>query len=401
MAKIPTNVTRIITGVVVAAIVAFGAYYIFFSGGSSKKVTADFQTAIGVYPGTPVKILGVNVGTVSSVHAEAGDVRVSMTYSSKYKLSPNAYAVEVANSLVSDRYIQLTPLYSASADHGKWLPDDATIKMDHTYGPAELDSIYAALDKLAVALGPQGANKGGKTSGPLSTLLEVAAANLKGNGAALGRSLTQLSAAAQTLAKGRNGLFGTVRNLQKFTDTLHASDGQIRLFNAQLAQVASDLASERSDLGAALHDLALTLDDVSTFVRQNEAKFHTDIAGLRNITALLVKEKSSLTETFAVAPIALANLVHTYQPDIGALGTRSNLASFSSTQNNSATNILCSILTLAPINLSKVCPTHDSSSGSGLVGGGGLIGGSSPGSTSGSAGNIGGIDLPGLIGAGS
>jgi hypothetical protein len=40
---------------------------------------------------------------------------------------------------------------------------------------------------------------------------------------------------------------------------------------------------------------------------------------------VLVKEKSSLNETLAIGPIALANLVHTYQPDIGAIATRSNL----------------------------------------------------------------------------
>ena len=40
-----------------------------------------------------------------------------------------------------------------------------------------------------------------------------------------------------------------------------------------------------------------------------------------------MNEKASLNETLAVGPATLANLVHTYQPDIGALGTRSNLAS--------------------------------------------------------------------------
>jgi len=205
-----------------------------------------------------------------------------------------------------------------------------------------------------------------------------------GNGTAFGESISKLSQAAPTLANSRENLFGTVQNLKNFTDALHASDGQIRLFNQQLAQVASDLASERTDLGAALHDLGLALDDVSRFVKQNASKFHTDIQGLEEITGVLVKEKSSLNETLAITPIALANLVHTYQPDIGAIATRGNLASFSSAKNNSAKNILCSILGLTKIDLSKICPTH-ATTGSGLV----------PGSTSDS-----GVGIPGLIGAG-
>lgn len=385
MAKLPANVTRLIVGAVVAAIVLVGAYFVFFTGGSNKKVTAQFESAIGIYSGTPVRILGVNVGQVTGVHPEGRYVRVTMEYDSKYKLAANASAVEVANSLVSDRYVQLTPLYVESRDHGKVLKDGAVIPMDRTGGPAELDDIYAALDKLAVALGPKGANQGGAKNGALSTLLKVAAANLKGNGAAMGQSIAKLSQAAQTLANRRSDLFGTVRNLQRFTRALHASDGQIRLFNQQLAQVASDLASERGDLGAALHDLGLALDDVSKFVKDNASKFHTDIRGLREITGVLVKQKASLNETLAVAPIALANLVHTYQPDIGAIATRGNLASLSSINNTSATQILCSILTLAPIDLSKVCPKQ-----SGVI---------SNNDTSGT--NTPGINIPGLIGAGS
>jgi phospholipid/cholesterol/gamma-HCH transport system substrate-binding protein len=383
MAKLPANVTRIVIGTVVLAIVAVGAYFVFFGGSDNRKVTAQFSSAIGIYTGTPVRILGVNVGEVTGVHPNGAYVEVEMEYSSDYKLAPNASAVEVANSLVSDRYIQLTPLYDPTRDSGKFLADDAVIVNERTSGPAELDDIYASLDKLAVALGPQGANEGGQESGALSELLRVAAANLKGNGQAFGESISKLSQAARTLANSREDLFGTVRNLQQFTTALHASDGQIRLFNEQLAQVASDLAAERSDLAGALHELGLALDDVSRFVKQNRAKFHTDIQGLEEITGLLVKEKSSLNETLAVAPIALANLVHTYQPDIGAIATRGNLASLSSTQNNSAQNILCSILQLAPIDLSGVCPKHK-------LAGGGLVGGT------GDAG----IGIPGLIGAG-
>jgi phospholipid/cholesterol/gamma-HCH transport system substrate-binding protein len=324
MAKLPGSVPKIVIGVVLALIVAGGAYFVFAGGASDKTVTARFASAVGVYPGTPVKILGVNVGEVTKV-------TVKMSYDSKYKLSADAGALEVANSLVSDRFIQLTPLYNPHDAKDKVLASGATIDLDHSQSPAELDDIYRELDKLSVALGPNGANKGGKTKGALSALVNVSAANLKGNGAALGNSITKLSQAARTLANGRENLFGTVRNLQMFTATLKASDKQVHLFNQQLAQVAGDLASERADLGAALHDLGLALDDVSSFVKKNANKFHVDIQGLEKITGILVKEKSSLNETLAIAPVALANIVHAYDPDVGVIATRSNLFSLSST----------------------------------------------------------------------
>ena len=125
----------------------------------------------------------------------------------------------VANSLVSDRYIQLDPPYTGPARRA---PNHDRSR-SRTPSPAELDDIYRALDNLATALGPNGANK----NGALSELRQRRAANLDGNGAALGTSITNLSQAAKTLANGRGDLFGTVKNLQVFTEALKQSDTQI------------------------------------------------------------------------------------------------------------------------------------------------------------------------------
>lgn len=327
MAKLSTFATRALVVGVVGVIVAAAVVFFVLGGSSEKKITARFASAIGVYTGTPVRILGVNVGTVDAVRPKGDYVEVVMNYDGKYKLPSNVSAVEVANSLVSDRYIQLTPAWHTKLATRVALPDKATIGVDRTGGPAELDDIYAALDKLSVALGPTGANKGGQQSGALSELIRVSAANLKGNGTALGNSITNLAQAAETLSGHRGDLFSTVKNLEKFTHTLKSSDAEVRKFNQLLAQVAGDLASERSDLGAALHGLTLALDDVSNFVKSNAGKFHTDLVGLRKLTQLLVNEKASLNETLAVAPYALANIIHAYQPDLGALATRGNLVS--------------------------------------------------------------------------
>jgi phospholipid/cholesterol/gamma-HCH transport system substrate-binding protein len=332
MAKMPKLASRIIGIVVVAAIVLGGVYYLFFRNTSNKTVTAQFSFGVGIYSGTPVRILGVNVGEVTDVTPRGKYVYVKMEYDGKYRLAPTPTvgAVEVANSLVSDRYIQLTPLYNAKRDHGKWLPSGARIDNKHTAAPAELDDIYGALDKLSVALGPTGANKPsapGKNDGALSTLLKVASANLKGNGAAIGNSIHKLAAAARTLATKRGDLFATVRNLQKFSHALADSDGDIRSFNQLLAQVSGDLASERTDLGGALKQLGLALDDVNNFVKNNAGKFHSAISGLEDVTGVLVKEKASLNETLAVGPVALANIVHAYQPNLGVIVSRSNLVS--------------------------------------------------------------------------
>lgn len=242
-----------------------------------------------------------------------------MEYESQYSLPSNATAVEVANSLVSDRYIQL----SSYSGKGAKLKNAAKIPLSRTAAPAELDDIYKALNKLSTALGPNGAN----SNGALSNLVKVGAANLTGNGAALGQSIENLSRAAKTLADGRTDLFGTVTNLRKFTGALKSSDGEVRKFNVLLAAVSNNLASERTDLGAALKQLGLALNDVNGFIKKNAAKLHTGVVGLKNVTNVLVRQKASLDETLSIAPVALANIVHSYQPNLGVIATRGNLAS--------------------------------------------------------------------------
>jgi phospholipid/cholesterol/gamma-HCH transport system substrate-binding protein len=301
----------------VALVVLIGVLVAALPGGGDRTVTAQFASAVGIYKHTPVVILGVPVGQVTKVQPNGDHVDVTMTYDEKYSVPADAVAVVVANSLVAERYIQLAPAY----DGGDTLADGATIPLDRTTSPAEIDDVYAALDKVSLALGPTGAN----ADGSLNTLLQVAAANLRGNGTALGQSVEELAKAATTLADGREDLFGTVRNLDTFTRALAASDTQVHHFEQQLATVSTELAGERTELGQALRQLTIALDRVARFVDDNADQLHGDLSGLIRITRLLVKNRASLDETLAVAPVALSNIVHAYREDLGAIGTRSDL----------------------------------------------------------------------------
>ena len=118
----------------------------------------------------------------------------------------------------------------------------------------------------------------------------------------------------QTLANGREDLFGTVKNLQVFSDALVANDAQVRKFNTELDQVAGELADERGSLAATLKNLSRRSSDSPAFSRQNGNAIHTDVVGLKDVTGVLNKQKAALNEILAVAPVALANLAHTYNP---------------------------------------------------------------------------------------
>src|SRR6185369_5287200 len=87
----------------------------------SLKLVAHFTRAVGVHEGSDVRVLGVKVGSVVSATPEGRTVRVELRYDAKQRIPAGAQAIIVPPSIVSDRYVQLTPAYSG----GPTLPDGA------------------------------------------------------------------------------------------------------------------------------------------------------------------------------------------------------------------------------------------------------------------------------------
>lgn len=372
------RVASFIAGAVILVVIVAGVFVALASGPGNDELTAYFPRTVGLYVDSSVRILGVPVGKVTKITPEGTQVRVDIEYGSQYKLPVNVDAVLVPPSIVSDRYIQLAPVYSG----GAVLPDHAVLQQDRTEVPLELDQIFGELNNLNVALGPQGANK----NGALSRLVAVSAANLAGNGQQLHDTLQAFSEAITTLADNRYDLFDTLSNLQQFTTTLAQDDGGVRQVNADLAQVAVFLNGERSDLGLALRNLAYALGQVATFVGQNRSELTTDVSQLITVTNVLVKEKAAITEVLDDAPTALWNLALAYDPVSQTLRTRSDQSSPTPSPGSSTlTGLICSLLNQLPglpglpgplpNPTSQVCQPSGGGGGSGglsgLLGGGG------------------------------
>ena len=302
-----------------------------FGGSDTKTFSAEFDRAIGVYVHSDVRVLGVRIGEVTKIVPKGTKVRLEMEYDASYKIPKDAKAVLLSPSIVSDRYVQLTPVYTS----GDTLPDGVALGLDRTASPVELDEIYSNLDELNVALGPNGANK----DGALSDLLAVSADNLRGNGGELNSTLTGLSTAIKTLADNRNDLFGTLNNLQDFTTTLAGSDSTIRAFNRDLASVAAQLNGERDDLALAVKQLGAALAEVSAFVKDNRDDLTANVTDLAEVTKVLVKQQRSLREFLDTAPTALSNLQLAYNPKSGTLDTRDN-----SNAQGGLPGVLCGLL---------------------------------------------------------
>ncbi|SED53045.1 phospholipid/cholesterol/gamma-HCH transport system substrate-binding protein [Streptomyces sp. KS_5] len=305
--------------------------YVLWPRPEQVRVTAYFPRTVGIYPGSDVRVLGVRIGKVRKITPEGDRVRVDLEYDAGRKVPAQAQAAIINSSVVSDRYVQLLPVYRG----GPVLRDGDEIPESRTAVPVELDRVFDSLHTTAEALGPEGANK----DGSLSRLLGVSADNLDGQGKNLNRTVEDLSKAVTTLSDGRTDLFGTIRNLQVFTAALAADDKSVRSFNSSLAKVAEQLAGERKDLAAALKNLGTALGDVAGFVKRNKKSLTSNVAGLSKVTKVLVTQRAALEELLEVAPTGMSNLNNAYNPSAGTLDTRNN-----ADQAQDPASLLCSVL---------------------------------------------------------
>jgi phospholipid/cholesterol/gamma-HCH transport system substrate-binding protein len=308
---------RVVAAALVLVLLTGTGAWLASRGPAGRRITAYFTTAVGVYAGSDLRILGVKVGTVDAVRLEGTQVKVTMTLRGGVAVPANVDAVIVAPSIIADRYVQLSPAYTG----GPRLAAGAVIPAARTATPVELDQLYDSIRKLTTALGPNGAN----AHGSLSDLLNTGAANLNGNGEKLGDTIKQFGRAARTLSGSSDDLFGTIDNLQKFTTMLRNNDGQVRRAEQQLADVSGFLAADRDDLAAALEQLATALRQVKTFIQSNRAHITSNVDKLASLTQTLINQRASLAEALDVLPLAADNLLNAYDPATGTLNGRADL----------------------------------------------------------------------------
>lgn len=276
-----------------------------------RRAVAYFSTAKGLYPGSEVQILGIEVGKIDSVQPAGQQVRVEFHYDAKYQVPAGARAVITAPALVTSRHVELTPAYTK----GPVLADGAVIPRSRTAVPVEFDEIKEQVNALSAALGPAGANK----TGAIGRLLDTTA-RYRGQGGSLRDTIEQLSKAMQTISDSRGDLFGTVRNLQTFVSALAASDEQIVQFTRRLDGVSGVLADNKTELAGAVKDLNAAAVAVEKFLRDNRGDAKRSTEKMTEVVRVVSRQRQGLEHALHTAPTLLMNFYNIYDGRGGYTG---------------------------------------------------------------------------------
>ena len=208
------------------------------SGGSSPTS----PRAVGVYPGSDVRVLGVRVGEVdrgdpAGPHGPRRDALRREVRRPRRRPGADRPAergqrpVRAAHPGLHRRAgaAPTAPSSRWSAPPRRWRSTTSTRRSTSSTARS------ARRAPTATARCPT-------WSPPAGPTWRATASNLHD-------TLDGLSQALTTLADGRQDLFGSVANLQRFTTALARSDQQVRGFNQQLADVAEQLAGETRGAG--------------------------------------------------------------------------------------------------------------------------------------------------------
>ena len=313
---------RSITAVVVASLLLVGVLAAAREATTRPTtVTAYFHDSTGVYAGDEVRILGVPVGRIDKITPEKDRVKLVLHLDHGVKAPADAKAAIVAPSLVSGRYVQLAPQYTGGATlaSGSVIPDPRTAV------PVEWDQIKGELNDLAVALGPQGANK----NGSLNRLVTTGAKVLDGQGETINQTVHDLSEAVQTLNNGSGDIFGTVQNLEIFVKALAGSNQQIVALDQNLGTVSGVLAQDRQALRRLLKVLAVAVTKVDRFVQDNGDQLNTTVSGLGDVTKIIAKDQDDLAQILHAGPTAIKGLYEAYYKKDNAIDAAFALANLS------------------------------------------------------------------------
>jgi len=297
----------------VIALVAMlvGGVYVLSSQANNRTVVGYFTSAVGLYPGDQVRILGVQVGSIGTIEPRPSDVKITMSVSKDAKVPKDARAVIISPNLVSARFIQLTPAYTG----GAVLPDGGSIDLTRTAVPVEWDEVKQALTQLAVQLGPTT----GSMQGPLGAAINQAADTLDGKGQSFHNALRELSQVAGRLGDSRSDIFGTVKNLQVLVNALSASNEQIVQFAGNVASVSQVLADSSRHLDNTLGTLNQALSDIRGFLHENNSTLIDTVNKLNDFAQTLSDQSDNIEQVLHVAGPGIANFYNIYDPAQGSL----------------------------------------------------------------------------------
>jgi len=300
-------------GLAVAATTAGAAWSVSRDSGTIT-ITAQFDSAAGLYPGNVVAVLGMPVGQVSKITARGGYAEVEFTVDGEVKVPADVQAVTLSTSILTDRQIELSPPYRG----GPVLRDGDTIGLNRTRTPVEFDRVLGMLDKLSGSLHGDGTG-----AGPIAAVLNAGDGVAAGNGDRIKTALDELSRALRLGADGgahtREQMAAIVRNVSGLLDAAARNDASLRQFGSTVRQLSDILDRESFGSGSTGRQFNEVIEQTGNILQANRDAIRRGIANGNKSIQTVYDRQREVAEFFDVLPLMADNLYNAIDQRNGAI----------------------------------------------------------------------------------
>lgn len=262
---------RPVLGILVLVLSLFAAGCGPFGTPDGYLVQAQFPRTFNLFPGSPVKVLGIERGIVEGLEVDegSGTVVANLRMDHDLDLPADVRAVVLTDALLGERYVQLDPPYE---DGERFEPGQMIEEVGDV--PAEFDELLDALN--AFVEGIQG--------GDLPRLVDNLAEVLDGNGDNLGETFEAARDALNVLRDYDEDIIRLAGKLSDVNETLNTRRSELGDVVQDFSTLSRVLADQRVPLDQSLTSLARLADEAGRLLDTNRGLVERDVATLTRLT---------------------------------------------------------------------------------------------------------------------
>lgn len=264
------------------------------------QATAVLKETSGLYVGNDVGVLGVTVGKITKLEPKGETVHVTFEVTDpQVRIPADAAAVVVSRSVATDRYIELTPVYSS----GPTMRSGTIIPLARTRTPVDFDEVLTAMSDLSSEL-----VNSPKATNSIREVLQAVAAAFAGNSGDLNAAIKGLADLVGTVHGQRSNIFDTMDSLDRLSTGLVDHKDLIREFVENLSDALDLLNSERSDVEKVLKSVSATIDRVAEFSHDNRGAVKSSVDQVLVLLRNILESRSDLGGVLELMPLATDNV---------------------------------------------------------------------------------------------
>lgn len=239
-------------------------------------VQARFPNTFNLFPGSPVRILGIERGIVQTLTVDEGSdtVVANMIMDPDVELPEEVRAVVMTDALLGERFVQLTPAYDGGPtfEPGSMIDEVGDV-------PAEFDELLSALNDFIVGI----------EDGDLPRLVDNLAEVLEGNGENIGQTLDATKDALDVLRQYDEDIIRLASKLSDVNETLNTRRNELGQVVQDFAQLSQVLADQRVPLDRSLSSLARLADETGRLLEANRTLIERDVETLTRVGRTAVR----------------------------------------------------------------------------------------------------------------